>query len=102
MSCDCAAACTPQCPQAPKPSKAPVDPYLLASKLAEDSVLAYHTALAFYGKAYSVHRRFTYLTATTPRPFRFRGDEFLAVKFPKRFETLGRQPRKLRTPNGKA
>jgi predicted transcriptional regulator of viral defense system len=76
-------------PAGVKPSEAPVDPYLLASKLAGDSVLAYHTALAFHGNAYSVHRRFTYLTATTPRLFRFRGEEFLAVKFPKALRDAG-------------
>jgi predicted transcriptional regulator of viral defense system len=56
-------------PAGSAPADAQVDPYLVASKLAEDSVLAYHTALAFHGTAYSVHRRVTYVTATTPRQF---------------------------------
>ena len=32
----------------------PIDPFLIASKMAADAVLAYHTALEFHGKAYSV------------------------------------------------
>ena len=32
-----------------------VDPYLVAAKMTEDAVLAYHTALEFHGRAYSVH-----------------------------------------------
>jgi predicted transcriptional regulator of viral defense system len=60
-----------------------VDSYALAAKAAPDAVLAYHTALAFFGKAYSVHQRFEYLTATAARPFRFRDQEFRPVQFPK-------------------
>jgi predicted transcriptional regulator of viral defense system len=60
-----------------------VDSYALAAKVAPDAVLAYHTALAFFGKAYSVHQRFEYLTATAARPFRFRDQEFRPVQFPK-------------------
>ena len=33
----------------------PVDPFLLASRMTNDAVLAYHTALEFHGKAYSVY-----------------------------------------------
>jgi predicted transcriptional regulator of viral defense system len=33
----------------------PVDPFLLASRMTKDAVLAYHTALEFHGKAYSVY-----------------------------------------------
>jgi len=64
----------------------PVDPFLLASKMTEDSVLAYHTALEFYGKAHSVHERFFYLTGTSPRPLTFRGYRFRGVKFPKKLD----------------
>ena len=32
------------------PEACPVDPYLLAAKMADDAVLAYHTALEFHGK----------------------------------------------------
>jgi predicted transcriptional regulator of viral defense system len=57
-----------------------VDPYLVASKLAEDSVVAYHAALQFFGKTYSVWHRFHYLTAKRAKPFSFRELEFIPVQ----------------------
>jgi predicted transcriptional regulator of viral defense system len=62
----------------------PVDPFLLAAKMTDDAVLAYHTALEFYGKAYSVHERFLYLTGSFPRPLTSRGYRFRGVRFPKK------------------
>lgn len=66
------------------PSSCPVDPYLLVSMMTEDAVLAYHTALEFFGKSYSVHERFFYLTAHATRPFLFRSYQFRGVLFPKK------------------
>ncbi len=60
-----------------------VDPYLVATKLAPDATLAYHGALQFWGKAYSVWQRFHFLTETSTRGFRFRGLEFVPVKVPR-------------------
>jgi predicted transcriptional regulator of viral defense system len=68
----------------------PVDPFLLAAKMTPDAVLAYHTALEFYGKAHSVHQSFYYLTNTFPRPLTFRGYHFRGVRFPKK---LGNEKR---------
>jgi len=59
---------------------APVDPYLVATKLAPDATLAYHAALQFWGKAYSVWQRFHFVTETSTRALRFRGLEFMPVK----------------------
>ena len=59
------------------------DPFLLTSRMTPDAVLAYHTALEFHGKAYSVFREFTYLTHTTTRSAEFRGNTFRGVAFPK-------------------
>lgn len=59
------------------------DPFLVASKLADDAVVAYHAALQFRGKTYSVWHRFTVLTATHLRPLVFQGNEFVAVAPPK-------------------
>ena len=73
------------------PEAVPVDPYLVASKLSPDSVLAYHTALAFHGKAYSLHSRFDYLTRTAARPFRFRSYEWRPVLFPKKLRSGGQE-----------
>lgn len=70
-------------PPGTAPEKTAVDSYALTGKLAPDAVLGYHTALAFFGKAYSVFNRFTYLTATSARPFFFREMEFRPVHFPK-------------------
>jgi predicted transcriptional regulator of viral defense system len=61
----------------------PVDAFLVAAKLAADAVLAYHTALEFHGKAYSVHERLNYLTSSAARPFRFRSQTFRCVAFPR-------------------
>ncbi len=65
------------------PEDYPVDPYLLAGHLVADAVLSHHGALQFHGKAYSVHHRFTYLTRNSGPPFVYRGQEFVAVPFPK-------------------
>lgn len=59
-----------------------VDPYLLATRLTADAVVAYHAALQFHGKAYSVSNRFTYLTRQRARRFAFRGAEFVPVQLP--------------------
>lgn len=65
------------------PKTYPVDPYLLAAKMTNDAVLAYHTALEFHGKAHSVHEEFRYLTNRASRPLMFRSHRFRAVPFPK-------------------
>jgi predicted transcriptional regulator of viral defense system len=81
-------------PPAATPKTCPVDPYLLASKLTKDAILAYHTALAFHGKAHSVSEQFLYLTDRQQRPTTFRNYRFRAVLVPralrrKRKETTG-------------
>lgn len=69
-------------PQGFTPEKCPVDPYLLASKIAPDSVLAYHTALDIYGKAYSIREELFYLTRSGSRPLYFHGQRYRGVTFP--------------------
>jgi predicted transcriptional regulator of viral defense system len=59
-----------------------VDPFLLASRLAPDAVIAYHAALQLHGRAHSLSRRFTYLTSTRAKPFEFRGGDFVPVPVP--------------------
>ena len=76
-------------PRGVLPAKAAVDPYLIATKLTDDAVVAYHAALQFHGKAYSVSQRFTYLTRHRARPFRFRQAHFVPVQLP---ATLWRLP----------
>ncbi len=65
------------------PDKCPVDSFVLASKLREDAVLAYHTALDFYGKAYSAFQSFFVLTRHPVKPAAWRGATFRTVLFPK-------------------
>ena len=50
----------------------PIDPYLIASKLTPDSVMSYHTALEFHGRAYSVWQLLTYLASRPLEPLTFR------------------------------
>jgi predicted transcriptional regulator of viral defense system len=61
-----------------------VDPYLTATQLTPDAVVAYHAALQFHGKAYSSWMRFHYLTHKRARPLTFRGLEFIPVLAPTR------------------
>ncbi len=59
-----------------------VDPYLVAAKLADDSVLAYHTALEYHGKAYAAYRRITYTSQARAQATQFRGHEYVRVPVP--------------------
>jgi predicted transcriptional regulator of viral defense system len=59
------------------------DPFLVAAKFAPDAVLGYHTALEFHGRAYSVHTRYTFLTATAVRELTYRDVTFRPVLFAK-------------------
>ena len=69
-------------PRAANPQSHQVDPYLVATKLADDAVVAHHAALQFHGKAYSVWNRFHYVTRARQRRFEFRGVEFVPVQAP--------------------
>ena len=69
-------------PRGVRPEKAVVDPYLVATKLAADAVVAYHTALRFHGKAYSASQRYNYVTRRRARPLRFRQTQFIPVQLP--------------------
>lgn len=64
------------------PESYPVDPYLIASNIRDDSVIGYHSALQLHGHAHFVHHRYLYLTNDPPRPFTHRNSEFKAVKYP--------------------
>lgn len=81
-------------PRGVTPQKSPLDPYVLASKMADDAVLAYHSAFEFFGKTYSVFNRFFYLThhtagTTTVREFQFQGVSFPKHLTVKREENFG-------------
>ncbi len=57
-----------------------VDPYLLATKLADDAVVAFHAALQFHGAAFSVWKRFDYLSRMTLSRFAYHDAKFLSVR----------------------
>jgi len=78
-------------PPGMSPDTSPIDPYLLAAKMASDAVLAYHTALAFYGNAYSTYERFYYLSGRKSAPLSFRSYEFRCVVPPRILRTKGEQ-----------
>ncbi|MCF8108349.1 MAG: hypothetical protein K9J81_05085 [Desulfohalobiaceae bacterium] len=73
------------------PGSSPVDPYLVAAKLTPDAVLAYHTALEFHGKAYSVHMRLHYVSASDSMPLRFQGHEFIRAPVPPALQSKGEE-----------
>jgi len=75
-------------PPGTSPDEARVDPYLVATKLAPDAVVAYHAALQFHGRTYSVWRRFHWLTRSRLRRFVFRDVEFVPVQAPAAVRSL--------------
>lgn len=75
-------------PRGVSPEKVQVDPYLIVTKLAEGAVVAYHAALQFHGKTYSVWRRFHYLTRARLRTCSFRGMEFVPAQAPAAVRSL--------------
>jgi len=61
----------------------PINPFLVAGHLTPDAVIAYHTALAFYGLTYSSSYRFIYLTEHQAKPLSFRQEIYQSTLFPK-------------------
>jgi len=55
------------------------DPYILASKMAPDAILAYHSALELHGKAHSTFERIFFLSKAHLRPLEFRSLKFVRV-----------------------
>ena len=63
-------------PPGAKGDTALVDPYVVATKVADDAVVSHHAALQFHGRTYSIYNRVTLVTRHSIRPFRFGGTEF--------------------------
>ena len=57
-----------------------VDPLALASRLAPDAALAYHTALEALGYAQSAFERLYFVTWTKTRPLRFQDRDYVPVR----------------------
>jgi predicted transcriptional regulator of viral defense system len=63
-----------------KPAEVSVDPLALASRLAPDAALAYHTALEVLGHAQSSFERLFFVTWSKTRPLRFQDREYVPVR----------------------
>lgn len=70
-------------PAGTDPGAVVVDPFLLATALQRDAVVAYHAALQFRGRTYSAWHRFHYVTSHRVRPVHFRGSDFVPVPPPR-------------------
>ncbi len=77
-------------PSGADPSKYPVDPYMIISALADDTIIAYHSALQFHGVAYSMHFQHVFQSIHRMREFIFRQDRFKAVRHPESLPELKR------------
>ncbi len=75
-------------PAGVSPESVQIDPYLLATRLSDDAVVACHAALQFHGKAYSVWRRYHYFTSARQQPLVFRDLEFIPVQTPATLRVL--------------
>lgn len=64
-------------------SKSPVDFLLVASRLAPDAIIGYHTALEAHGYAQSVYERLFFLTQHKVKAMTFRGRAFVPVAPPR-------------------
>lgn len=71
-----------------------IDPYLIAAKITNDSVLAYHTALELHGVAYSVFEQFTFTTKKKIKPFQYQQHWYQPVATP---NALKKQPSAIET-----
>ncbi|MDF1500074.1 MAG: hypothetical protein P1P76_06380 [Anaerolineales bacterium] len=79
-------------PTGAPPDEFSVDPYLLAGKITDDAILAYHTALEAQGRAYSIFTRFTYLTKRNlGRSSEFQGATYRGVSHPKALRRAGKE-----------
>lgn len=77
-------------PEDSDPASSVVDPYLIAAKMSEDAVIAYHTALEFHGKSYSVYKRLHYISASKSLPLKFQSHEFVRVSVPQPLREKGK------------
>lgn len=67
------------------------DPYLICSKMASDAVLAYHTAMQFHGKVYTVRNDYVCCSRSRVHSFDYEGQTFKAVLFPRSLLIKGQE-----------
>jgi predicted transcriptional regulator of viral defense system len=75
-------------PQGRPPESVEIDPYALACRLGPEATVAYHAALAFWGKAATAAGPIYYLSRRRARRFRFRGTDYIPVLTPPSVRTL--------------
>jgi len=78
-------------PRGADPASFQVDPYLVAAKLSDDSILAYHTALELHGRAYSVYHQVTYLSSRPVASFRVGSQLLCGARPPRALLDAGQQ-----------
>ncbi len=66
-----------------EPRNMPIDSYLIAGRVTKDAVLSYHTALDFFGVAYSAYYEFYYLSSSAIKRFQYQDNSFQRIAFPK-------------------
>jgi len=76
-------------PEGRSPEKFEPDRIHIASRLSQESVLGFHTALEVMGYGHSVFHRFFYYSSERKRKFNFKGDEFICVKTPESLKKKG-------------
>lgn len=78
-------------PLGSNPESFPVDLFLVAAKTTTDAVLSHHTALEFYGRAYSVFTRLLYTSNSKSLPFQFQSHEIRRVSVPPAILAKGKE-----------
>ncbi len=78
-------------PLGTNPASSPVDLYLVAAKMTTDAILAYHTALEFHGKAYSLYAKLLYISASRSLPLKFRSYKISGVPVPYSLQAKGEE-----------
>jgi predicted transcriptional regulator of viral defense system len=70
-------------PKGVLPGQCPIDPFLIASKMADDAILGYCTALDLFGKLHTVRNEFIYISKKREtKSFLFRDVQYKAVSIP--------------------
>lgn len=69
-------------PPGSSPGSVDIDPFVVASRLAPDAVVAYHAALQFHGRAHAPSNRLTCFTERRVRGFSFQGTRYVPVLMP--------------------
>jgi len=79
-------------PKGLDPTHCPVNPFLVGSKMAEDAVIAYGSALDLHGKLHTIQNRVVYLTKKrVMASFDFREIKYQAVAIPSALKAAGKE-----------